>query len=407
MNRPLVLFLCCFLLLPQPTRAQAPLDIVLEYTGISAWHAAGIQGAGVKIGIIDLGFAGIDRFAAGYTHETPLTNALTDHGALVYEVLLAAAPQAEFYLFQLNPGGRNIAEAVDWMIAQGVDVVNYSASTLDIPLDGTNYQAQQLGRLADADILTVVAMGNHGNSFLSEAFKDTDGDGWHEFDWGYEYLWAVPLLTEPFGEAHLRWQDTYTSALLDLDLYIYTENQQAILGASTAVQAGGAADWSYEDAFYPTQAGVPIHIRVRAKIPGAVPDGTLFYLYVDDSTLGATTPQGSLNAPADSPKVLAVGAIEANESVWARSSRGPTWDGRIKPDLVAPTRLQLMQHDQVFSGTSASTPLVSGAAALARGAFPQLSEAQVRQWLLNNAIDLGEPGADNTFGYGRLWLPAP
>lgn len=390
--------------------AGTPLEAVRDYTGITAWHAAGYDGTGVKVGIIDVGFAGADRLTEHITlpegsDPSRILNAPSTHGTQVLEVLLALAPQADFYLFQLNPSGKNIPEAVDWMLEMGVAVVNYSASTLDIPLDGTNYQAQQLGRLVDANILVVTSAGNYGISFVTDVFKDEDGDGWHEFQWGYEAMWAAPLYTEMLGETHLRWKDEYTSAHIDLDLYIFGEDKTSVLKAATEVQQGGAADWPYEDAFYPTTAGVPIYIAVRAK--GAVPDGTRFYLYADDTTLGASTPESSLTAPGDSPKILSVGAIEAAETLWPRSSRGPTWDGRIKPDLVAPSRLILPRSETIFTGTSASTPVVTAAAALVRGAFPQLSEAEVRQWLLDNAQDLGEIGADNLFGQGRLWLPPP
>ena len=40
-------------------------------------------------------------------------------------------------------------------------------------------------------------------------------------------------------------------------------------------------------------------------------------------------------------------------------------------------------------------------------AFPDWTHQQVRDYLLSNAIDLGPPGPDNAFGYGRLSLPEP
>jgi subtilisin family serine protease len=415
-QRLLVMMILGAMVLSGRARAQensaTPMDAVLSYTGIDAWHAAGLDGSGAKIGLIDVGFAGIDALEGDLILPEgvdPATyfEASTAHGTWVYEVLHGIAPGATYYLYQLSLSGRNIPDAVDWLLEMDVDAVNFSASALDIPLNGTNYQSQQLGRLVDADILVVTSAGNYGIGFVTEAFTDTDGDGWHEFQWGYEAMWAAPYNTEPYGETHLRWQDVYTSAEIDLDLYIFADDGATVLKASTRVQQGGSADWPYEDAFFPTVAGTPYYIGIRAKQTGAVPDGTIFYIYADDSTLGASSSESSLTAPADSPKILAVGAIEANETLWARSGRGPTWDGRIKPDLVAPHRLQLTSTPIPFTGTSASTPIVTGAAAIVRAAFPELSEAEVRQWLINQARDLGEPGPDNQFGYGQLWLPPP
>lgn len=55
-----------------------------------------------------------------------------------------------------------------------------------------------------------------------------------------------------------------------------------------------------------------------------------------------------------------------------------------------------------WSGTSLSTPLVSGAAALVWQAFPYFDNDLVRQTLLGTATDLGAPGVDPVFGHGRL-----
>jgi autotransporter-associated beta strand protein len=57
---------------------------------------------------------------------------------------------------------------------------------------------------------------------------------------------------------------------------------------------------------------------------------------------------------------------------------------------------------QVWEGTSFAAPQVSGAAAVIHGAFPSLSYDAVRQMILSTADDLGDPGPDAVYGYGRL-----
>lgn len=390
--------------------AGIPLEAVREYTGIQAWHEAGFRGQGVRVGIIDRGFADIGQANVtfpDYIDPTTIENAYTNHGTLIYQVLYDLAPEAEYFLFQLSPNGKNISEAVDWMLMQQVDVVAYAVTVLEVPFNGDNHQSREMARLADGDVVVVVAAGNYGLSFVTDTYLDSDGDGWHEFQWGYESMWAAPIFTSQFGESHLRWQDVYTSAAIDLDLYVIDSDGQTVLEASTQLQKGGAADWPYEDSFYPTTSGIPIYVAVRAKVPGTIPDGTVFYLYVEETTLGDPDLLGSITAPGDSARVLTVGAIEANEALWQRSSRGPTWDGRIKPDLVAPTRLQLAVDEPPFLGTSASTPIVAGAAVVVRQAYPDWTEQQIKTYLTQNAQDLGDTGADNLFGHGRLLLPAP
>ncbi|MBZ7925144.1 autotransporter domain-containing protein [Ensifer adhaerens] len=54
------------------------------------------------------------------------------------------------------------------------------------------------------------------------------------------------------------------------------------------------------------------------------------------------------------------------------------------------------------TGTSLAAPFVSGTAALAAQAFPYMTMAQIRQVLLGTATDIGLPGVDPVFGYGRV-----
>ena len=69
----------------------------------------------------------------------------------------------------------------------------------------------------------------------------------------------------------------------------------------------------------------------------------------------------------------------------------------------------IVAHDDVLfsgdaSGTSFSSPRVSGAAALVRQKFPNLTGIQLKQVLLQTATDLGTSGPDNIYGYGKLNL---
>ena len=115
----------------------------------------------------------------------------------------------------------------------------------------------------------------------------------------------------------------------------------------------------------------------------------------------------SLGSPADAASVMAVGAIY--QGYWTTgpqesfSSRGPTNDGRIKPEICGPDGVASHTRGR-FWGTSAATPHVAGAAALVLSKNPSYSVAELWIVLTSLAIDMGSPGKDNIYGHGRLNL---
>jgi len=113
----------------------------------------------------------------------------------------------------------------------------------------------------------------------------------------------------------------------------------------------------------------------------------------------------SIGAPACGREVLAVGAVNMRMRPWSSSSRGPTLDGRFKPDIVAPTGYQLERGGARLIGTSFSTPLATAAAALLYSALPrprlvrrlvQLTAQPIPVSLLNLAFIRGSQAASRT-----------
>ena len=95
------------------------------------------------------------------------------------------------------------------------------------------------------------------------------------------------------------------------------------------------------------------------------------------------------------------------------SSVGPTIDGRVKPDLAAPSAVTSAIYGAFnacassgFTGTSSAAPHVAGAAALLRAMFPLATHAELQAFLEEEALDLGAAGMDSLFGAGVLLLPA-
>ena len=129
----------------------------------------------------------------------------------------------------------------------------------------------------------------------------------------------------------------------------------------------------------------------------------------------------TIGAPAAAAGALTVGAMAdlgaGGFHQASFSSRGPTADGRVKPDVSAPgvavTSAQAGTANAYVAqdGTSMATPFVAGVALLMRDANPTLTPAAVKNAVTSTAIDWGRGGdnrsagtrgADIDYGFGRL-----
>lgn len=110
----------------------------------------------------------------------------------------------------------------------------------------------------------------------------------------------------------------------------------------------------------------------------------------------------SLVAPSDAAGILAVGSVTSSSTVSSFSSRGPTADGRIKPELVAfgqsPVLIRGSGQVSTAAGTSFSAPQIT---ALAAGLW-EAKPAWTKDELVTNLIQSGSQYAtpDQHLGYG-------
>ena len=116
-------------------------------------------------------------------------------------------------------------------------------------------------------------------------------------------------------------------------------------------------------------------------------------------------------SPATSAGVIASGAVGASLDIANFSSRGPSpCTAGIFPTLVAPgegiytTDLSAggVSGYTTVSGTSFAAPHVAGVLALLAGKFPDLTVADLKNAVMRTTQDMGDPGADNSYGLGLL-----
>lgn len=117
---------------------------------------------------------------------------------------------------------------------------------------------------------------------------------------------------------------------------------------------------------------------------------------------------GSITAPGCSKKIITVGSSDMVDGKKAVSGRGPTSECVCKPDLVAPGNKVVScapGTDKFYgskSGTSMSTPLISGAIALMLEKDPLLTNVEIKMMLKDSTDDMGLP--QNQQGWGRFNL---
>lgn len=102
----------------------------------------------------------------------------------------------------------------------------------------------------------------------------------------------------------------------------------------------------------------------------------------------------------DHADVLVVGASDANDAIAGFSARGPAVD--VFAPGVGILSTTIGGGYGLKSGTSMATPVANGAVGLIWSVNPRFTPAEVEGFLTASAEDLGAPGDDATFGWGRV-----
>lgn len=382
----------------------------VELTGAADMHALEARGAGVRIGVIDLGFASLATAQAN--GELPASLTITDytgtgtgginHGTNVAEIVHDMAPQAQLYLAKINTDVQ-LQQAVNDMVAAGVQVINHSVGWYGAAFyDGTGPICDAVNTAATNGIQWVNSAGNDRLRHYLGTFTDTDGDLRHEFASGQDYN-TISLNAGASVNLILNW-DAYPTTSVDYDLHLYDGDPEAggaIVASSENRQSGKGASrypYPYETLSY-TSAGGGTYYIVATKITASTTHLPLS-LFSLGPNLTTRTTASSLAQPADCANTLTVGATNLTDTAESFSAEGPTTDGRAKPELTGPDRVQTSLSSS-FAGTSAASPHVAGAVALVIDRL-DLSPQQAAANLLATLEDVHTVGFDYRTGGGRL-----
>jgi subtilisin family serine protease len=341
-------------------------------------------------------------------------------GTAMLEIIRDLAPDAELWFVSVSTGVEGV-NALQQLLVPNVDVIVSDLGFAGYFPDGastlTQGYAQALAAPGARARAFVQSAGNAAQLHYAARFADAGtsyataaGAGaLHRFSGpaGASDMNRVTVLPGLTVSIYLAWNDPAGRSTNDYDLLLLDCATRQLVVASATRQQGAqepaeALQWTNLSA---TSVSVCYAIM---NVGNAAAPRTL---NVTVTPLGAVsshqfnTAASSLFVPADLPgDAIAVGAVSAarpNE-IEPFSSLGPTFDGRAKPDVVAPDGVSVSGaggFPTTFLGTSAAAPHVAGLAALLLEMDPTLTPAQLKSVLMQSAIFLGDP---NAFGAGRV-----
>ncbi len=428
--------------------------------GADTWHHAGITGEGVKIGIIDFGFADYEYLSKLGVIPQATVRCYADednsdskgkvvrvvkpmmwqcnhstHGTDTFESIYKIAPQAEYYLAHIESQGE-LLESVKWMIEEGVDIINHSIVwPFDGPGDGTspvsNSPLNVIDTAVEAGILWTNAAGNESQEMWHGPFVPGEGDNsdLHNFGTASDPVYGLPSRTVfSLGEtwlAYFRWEDNWAvdeddvGAECDLDLELYRPDQDQVVAIADNEQSGDPGHVPLEEMQHKLTDIDDYEFRIRMRDCESPPSWMQLWprpkLPISPTLLSSTHTIGN---PAESanPGMLAVGAAPWDNPFMLEdfSNRGPTvGDGRVKPDIVAadcaPTSSSAREGIKGFCGTSQAAPHVAGLAALVMERYADDegfdTPAEVAAFLKNQATQRVSPDPNSIWGHGFATLP--
>lgn len=413
----------------------------VDKTNAAAWLAVSQRGAGVKIGIIDVFSRG--RYAkAQRRRQVPAPSSTVcfergvpcdvftvagpgqAHGTAVAEVVHEMAPDAELVLASAATVS-DLQAVVDAFITRGVTIVTRSlTSEYDGPGDGRGPVGAVIDSAVAGGITWFNSAGNsagdgafpRSGSYYRGTFTDTDADGFHEFAPGVETL-GVPCGVFTHG---LRWDDfdePFVSQtdfdLIEVDadanvLDLAQDRQGSTGGTAPPLENFGGSGTTCP----PPGRRVLVYVAIQLIDAGANASDTIEFQNNGWPMTFSSNPFSAAVPACDSknPGAVCVGAVDPplGAQIAPYSSRGPTNDGRIKPDVSVASCVKSLSFKRCFNGTSAASPAAAGAAALLLGAgLGGGTPAGLADLVRASVVDRGPPGPDNLFGSGEVVLGAP
>jgi subtilisin family serine protease len=353
------------------------------------------------------------------------------HGTHVAGIASYIAPDADLIVVRINLEDTDVIRGLQYLRNKKNSlgrpmVVNMSLGTHFGPHDGTGMLDRAIANLSGNGFVVVAAAGNEGHKKLYAKVS------------GISSTVSVRLRSpDPEGDVIDGW---YKNGTLRVE---FCDSSNRCLSAEPGTSVSGSLSGGCRVNIDNTATNHPLNgdgrfvvefncsgnFTIRLTPRSGTPNADLYLAYRNGEFMDYFLPDGlggflgTVGEPATSPYVIAVGALTSRfvsgdvrsfivlGKIAYFSSRGPTRDGRLKPEVVAPGYYVLgpwagTSDYILLSGTSMASPVVAGLVALILEENPNLDVNGLRSILTSQALSDGFTGSlpNNIYGYGKAFL---
>lgn len=402
----------------------------------------GLTGAGVRIGVISDGAAGI--FSSVASGDIPTGNDKScdpkgiktsavrcqsfngiggiDSGAegtAMLEIVHDMAPEADL-VFANVATNLDMVEAIQFLAdpesagGAGCDIIVDDLGFFGEPYFEHGPVALAVKNVLDGGVHYVSAAGNSATGHIQEDFADVDKNGLHNFATGknnYVVSWNPGTTLNLF----LQWDDPFIGAPTNLDLLVKVCKKAGCPGEKSVDFKSDRSQplfTAFEAVALANTGSIPLFAHVSVQRLSGPADVLLELFTLGSSANEYFDPEDSIFGHPAVDLAIAVGAVHSadfkQDQVEFFSSEGPaTIDGVAvqKPDVVAVDGVQVTGNGgfpSPFFGTSAAAPHVAACLALVLEADPELLPDEAKDVLQQTAIDIEDNGFDFLSGSGRI-----
>ncbi len=401
---------------------------------------SGIDGSGIKIGVLSDTYDALGGEAAGITSGDLPNNVTvvedlvngTDEGRAMIELIHDMAPGAEILFATAFGGQENFAENIDTLAQLGCKIIVDDVFYFAEPFFQDGIVAEKVNEVvAEQGVTYFSSAGNSAsNSYESTTidFFSNDTISFYDFNFSLDSVEVLNEFVLDSGEIVtlvFQWDDPFfaNNVDTDLDLFIFDADLNIV---AQSIADNIAFDNPFEIVQLQSDADASTFFILIQLFTGPEPGRLKIINFGTGVPLAFDTQSPTIVGHAAAESAIAVGAIPFFNPVVPEpfTSAGPSTllfnaDGSLKSNIEIRDKPEIAAIDGTnntffgfdiadpdtfpnFFGTSAAAPHAAALGALICQANPSSTPQEIKQILIDGAIDIDDPGFDYLTGHGLV-----